>query len=161
MPSDEGNENYEKNNNRSNQQISNFARAAHSYFCNVRLPKAFQLHVLWRKCRTCSIIFFTHFYFGGRQHFSFPLQNFHVVLQQKMSPLFFISRSSSLLLFFSMSFAGLSPTFSFSLSFSCSIFQICCHDNLSKINTLDDRDNRNKFGSAFRLRFYTPLPHFP
>ena len=31
--------------------------------------------------------------------------------------------------FFSLSFAGLPPTFSFSLSFSCSIFQICGHDN--------------------------------
>ena len=36
-----------------------------------------------------------------------------------------------------LSFAGLPPTFSFSLSFSCSIFQICGHDNLSKFNTLD------------------------
>ena len=46
-----------------------------------------------------------------------PLQNFHVVFQQKMSPLFFISRSRSLSLFFSLSFAGLSPTLSFSLSY--------------------------------------------
>ena len=59
-----------------------------------------------------------------------PLQNFHVVLPtKKMSPLFFISRSKSLSPFFSLSFAGLPPTFSFSLSFSCSIFQICGHDN--------------------------------
>ena len=49
--------------------------------------------------------------------------------QQKMSPLFFISRSRSLSLFFSLSFAGL-RLFSFSLSFSCSIFQIYGHDNL-------------------------------
>ena len=48
---------------------------------------------------------------------------------KKMSPLFFISRSRSLSPFFSLSFAGLPPTFSFSLSFSCSIFQICGHDN--------------------------------
>ena len=41
---------------------------------------------------------------------------------------FFISRSSSLSLsVFSLGFAGLSPTFSFSLSFSFSIFQICGH----------------------------------
>ena len=45
-------------------------------------------------------------------------------LFKKMPPLFFISRSSSLSLFFVLSFAGLSPTFSFSLSFSISIFQI-------------------------------------
>ena len=49
--------------------------------------------------------------------------------KKKMSPLFFISRSRSLSPFFSMSFAGLPPTFSFSLSFSCSIFQICGRDN--------------------------------
>ena len=43
-----------------------------------------------------------------------------------MSPLFFISRSRPLSPFFSLGFAGL-PPFSFSLSFSCSIFQICCN----------------------------------
>ena len=42
---------------------------------------------------------------------------------------FFISRSRSLSPFFSLSFPGLLPSFSFSLSFSCSIFQICGHDN--------------------------------
>ena len=39
------------------------------------------------------------------------------------------SSSRTLSLFFSLSFAGLPPTFSFPLSFSCSIFQICGHDN--------------------------------
>ena len=59
-----------------------------------------------------------------------PLQNFHVILPTKKSLLcFFISRSRSLLPFFSLSFAGLPPTFSFSLCFSCSIFQICGHEN--------------------------------
>ena len=48
---------------------------------------------------------------------------------QKMPILFFVSRSRSLSPFFSLSFAGLLPTFSFSLSFSCFIFQICGHDN--------------------------------
>ena len=60
---------------------------------------------------------------------------------QKMHPLFFNSRSSSLLLSASsLSFAGLSPTFSFSLTFSFSTFQICGHDNYSKLNTLDNTD---------------------
>ena len=41
-----------------------------------------------------------------------------------------LCRSSSLsLFFFSLSFSGLSPTFSISLSFSLYIFQICGHDN--------------------------------
>ena len=50
-----------------------------------------------------------------------------------MSPLFFISRSRPLSPFFSLSFAGLPPTFSFSLSFSCSIFQICCNKRKKKL----------------------------
>ena len=82
-----------------------------------------------------------------------PLQNFHVVLPTKKCLLrFFISRSKSLSPFFSLSFAGLPPTFSFSLSFSCSIFQICGHDNLSKLNTLDNTDTETIF--AFRFRLY-------
>ena len=47
---------------------------------------------------------------------------------KKMSP-FFISRSRSLSPFFSFSFADLPLIFSISLSFACSIFQICGHDN--------------------------------
>ena len=58
-------------------------------------------------------------------HFPPPLQNFHIVLPTKnVSFVFYLS------LYFSLSFAGLSPTFSFSaLSFYFSIFQICGHDN--------------------------------
>ena len=53
--------------------------------------------------------------------FSPPLQNFHVVLPtNNVSFVFSLSRSSSLSpVFSSLSFAGLSPTFSFSQSFSC------------------------------------------
>ena len=59
-----------------------------------------------------------------------PLQNFHVVLPTQKGLLsFIISRSRSLSPFFSLSFAGLPPTFSFPQSFSSSIFQICGHDN--------------------------------
>ena len=82
-----------------------------------------------------------------------PQQNFHVVLPTKKCLLsFFISRSRSLLPFFSLNFAGLPPTFSFSPSFSCSIFQIGGHDNLSKLNTLDNTDTETIF--AFRFRLY-------
>ena len=52
----------------------------------------------------------------------------------------------------SLSFAGLPPTFSFSLSFSHSIFQICGHDNLSKLNTSDNTDPETI--SAFRFLLY-------
>ena len=62
--------------------------------------------------------------------FSPQLQNCHVVLvTKKKSPLLFISRSRSLSPFFSLSFAGMPPTFSFSPSFSCSIFQFFGNDN--------------------------------
>ena len=139
MLSGEGNENGEKTtigliSNKETLQVQHtffvhfFAVVLHDY--NVKLPETFQLHVLWRKCRTCSCsLFFStaaHFHLGGRQRFSFsqspPLQNCHVVIPVKMSSLFFISRSSSLSLFFSSGFSGLSPTFSFSMSFSFFIF---------------------------------------
>ena len=48
---------------------------------------------------------------------------------EQMSPLSFISPSSCLSLFFSLSFAGLSPTFPSSLSLPFCAFQICGHDN--------------------------------
>ena len=90
------------------------------------LPLIFTLHwwplgflILYRRYKI-FILFFQH-------------ENF--------SPLFFISRSRSLLPFFSLSFAGLPPTFSFSLSFSSSIFQICGHD-----------DTDTETISAFRFR---------
>ena len=76
---------------------------------------------------------------GGRYHFSFC---------QCRYKKFFKSPSP----FFSLSFAGPPPTFSFSLSFSCSIFQICGHDNLSKLNTIDKTDTEKI--SAFRFRLY-------
>ena len=40
---------------------------------------------------------------------------------------------------------------SFSLSFSCSIFQICGHDNLSKLNNLDNTDAETISAFCFRL----------
>ena len=113
-----------------------------------------------RKCRTCSrSLFFTaaHFHLAlvaaSISHFVTAATKFSCCSSnKKMSPLFFISRSKSLSPFFSLSFAGLPPTFSFSLSFSCSIFQICGHDKLSQFNTLDNTDTETI--SAFRFRLY-------
>ena len=53
---------------------------------------------------------------------------------KKVSFAFYLSHRS-LSPFFSLSFAGLPPTFSFPLPFSCSIFQIDEHDNQSKLHT--------------------------
>ena len=105
-----------------------FAVVLHDY--NLKLPETSQLHV-----------FFVHFFLTAA-HFHLALvaaciSHFVTVVtkfsccssNKKMSPLFFISRCKSLSAFFSLSFACLPPTFSFSLCFSCSIFQICGRDN--------------------------------
>ena len=103
--------------------------------------------------------FFTAAYFhlalvaASISHFVTALQNFQVVLPTKKCLLQFSTyHSKSMSPFFSLSFAGLPPTFCFSLSFSCSIFQICGHDNFSKLNTLDNTDTETI--SAFRFRLY-------
>ena len=81
------------------------------------------------------LIFTLHWWPLAFLIFSPQLQNCHVVLITKqMSPLLFISRSRSLSPFFSLSFAGMPPTFSFSLSFSCSIFQFFGNDNLINLS---------------------------
>ena len=154
-----------KNNYRSNLRKSNFARAAH--FFRTFLYRCLCTTSTWNFQKLLSYTFYE-----GNIHFfslpliftlhwwplaflilSPPLKNFHVVLPTNRCLLrFFISRSKSLSPFFSLSFAGLPPTFSFSLSFSCSIFQICGHDNLSKLNNLDNTDTETI--SAFRFRLY-------
>ena len=71
-----------------------FAVVLHDY--NVKLPETSWLHVLWRKCRTCSCSLFFHCRSFSPSWplavliFSPPLQNFMLFLQQKMSPLFFL-----------------------------------------------------------------------
>ena len=124
---------------------SNFARAAH-FFCTflcrcfARLQRETSRNFLVTRFMeemsyvfsftffSLPLIFTLHWWPLAFLILSPPLQNFHVVLPtKKMSPLFFISRSKSLSPFFSLSFAGLPPTFSFSLSFSCSIFQTSGH----------------------------------
>ena len=128
---------------------SNFARAAH-FFCtflavvlhdyNVKLPETSWLPLVTRFMEEMSYVFLFTFSFHCRSFspwwplafliFLPPLQKFSCCPSNKKCLLcFFISRSSSLSLFFSLSFAGLSPTFSFSLSFSFSMFQICGHNN--------------------------------
>ena len=136
-------------------KLSNFERAAH-FFSYISLP----LFCTWRKCRTCSrLLFFSaaHFHLSlvaaSISHFVTAATKFSCCSSnKKMSHLFFISRSKSPSPFFSLSFAGLPPTFSFSLFFSCSIFQICGHDNLSKLNTLDNTDTETN--SAFQFGLY-------
>ena len=81
----------------------------------------------------CPLIFTLHWWPLAVSHFVTAATKFSCCSSnKKMSPLFFISRSRPLSPFFSLSFAGLPPTFSFSLSFSCSIFQICCNKRKKK-----------------------------
>ena len=89
--------------------VHSFAVVWHD--CNVKLPETSQLHVLRRKCWTCSCsLFFSLSVIFPLVAASIPpLQNF-MLLQQKMSPFVF---SLSLQLLFSLNFAGLSPYFLF------------------------------------------------
>ena len=135
MLSGEGNEDGEKI---AKKQLCTYSTLFCTFLsrCFARLQREasrnFLVHVLWRKCRTCSCLLF----------FSLPLiftliaaSNSHCLSaatkfsccssREKRSPL--ILCSSSLSLFFSLSFASLSLTFSFSLSFSFCVFQICGH----------------------------------
>ena len=124
----------------------------------MKLPETSWSHVSWRKCRTCSrstffhcpLIFTLYWWPLAFPIFSPSLQNFHVVLPtKKMSPLFFIARSRPLSPFFLLSFAGLPPTFSFSLSFSCSIFQICGNKRKKKLVhyvVMKKKDNKRNAG---------------
>ena len=126
---------------------SNFASAAH-FFCTFpcrcfpRLQRETSRNFLvTRFMEEMSYVFsFTFFFTAAHFHLALVAASIsHFVTaatkfsccssNKKMSPLFFISRSRSLSPFFSLSFAGLPPTFSFSLSFSCSVFQIFGHDN--------------------------------
>ena len=137
MLSDEGNENSEKTkigliSKKATLHVQHtfcvhfFAVLLHDY--NVKRPEASWLHVLSRKRRTCSCSLFSHCRsFSPRRPLAFlifspPLQNFMLFLQQKMPPMFFLSRSSSFPRRTSLAFR---LTFSFSLSFSSSVFQIC------------------------------------
>ena len=79
-----------------------FAVVLHDY--NVKLPEASWLHVLWRKCCTCSCspffpmsLIFTQLA-ASISHFSPPLQNFMLFLQQKKSPLCFFYLALALFL---------------------------------------------------------------
>ena len=118
MLSGEGNENGEKTTiGLIRQQKSNIARAAHFLYislplCCTTITRNFQNLPGYSFCGGNVVPVLVNFLFHCRS-FSpwWPLQNFHVVLPTK---------KCCLSLFFSLSFAGLSPTFSFSLSLSFS-----------------------------------------
>ena len=68
--------------------------------------------------------------------------------QKYVSFVFYLSLSP----FFSFELRWPAAHFLFSLSFTCSIFQVCGHDNLFKLTTLDNTDTESI--SAFRFRLY-------
>ena len=97
-----------------------FAVVLHDY---VKRPETSWLHVLWRKCRTCSCSLFSPpliFSLVAARIFHFLTAATNSCCSSNRKWLL-ISRSCSPSLFFSLSFAGLLPIFSFSLSFSFSI----------------------------------------
>ena len=126
-----------------------FSVALHDY--KAKLPETF----LWRKYRTYSRslphIFSLHWWTLAFLILSPPLQNFHVLTTKKCLRCF-LSLALDLCRPFSRWVSLAWRFFSFSLSFSCSVFQICGHDNLSKLNTLDNTDTETI--SAFRFRLY-------
>ena len=99
-----------------------FTVVLHDY--NVKLPETSQLHVFFvHFFFSLSLIFTLHWWPLAFLILSPPLQNFHVVLSTKKCLLcFFISRSKSLSPFFSLSFAGLPPTFSLFLCVSLALY---------------------------------------
>ena len=97
------------------------------------------MKLLWRKCHTCSrSLFFT----AAHLHLALVAASIsHLTAASKVSCC--SSNKKCLLCFLSL---ALNPCCPFSpwacrplslfLSFSCSVFQICGHENLSKLNTL-------------------------
>ena len=123
-----------KNKNRSNQQKKELCTCS-TLFLYISLPLF---------CTTTTLNFqklLSYTFYGGNVvrvlvHF-FPLPlifTMHywwllafLILSPPLQNSFFKPLSP----FFLLSFAGLPPTFSFSPSFCCSIFQICGYDNLA------------------------------
>ena len=146
---------------------SNFAGAAH-FFCTFlcrcfsRLQREASRNFLVRRFMkemsyafsftifSLPLIFTLHWWPLAFLILSPPLQNFHVVLPANrcLFRFFYLSLSITVALFL---VELRQPTFSFSLSFSCSIFQICGHDNLSTLNNLDNTDTETIFAFHFRL----------
>ena len=82
-----------------------------------------------------------------------PLQNFHAVLPTKKCMFCFLSLAINPCRPFSRWALLACRLLSLFLCLSsCSIFQICEHDNLSKLNTSDNTDRETI--SAFRFRLY-------
>ena len=123
---------------------SNFARVAHffvHFFAVVLHDYNFQKRFSYTFLGGNVVLVLVHFFsltliftlhWWPLSFLIFPHRRYKIFMlffqQKKMSP-FFLSRSVSLSPFFSFIFADLLLIFSISLSFSCSIFQICGHDN--------------------------------
>ena len=125
----------------------------------LKLPETSKLHVLWRKCRSRVLLTFFSLPLiftlvaASISHFLTAATKFLCCSSNQKNAYFaFFALSNSLSLFFSLSFAGLSPIFSFSPCFSFSIFHINCGlDNQSKLNTLDNTDTETISAFCFRL----------
>ena len=96
---------------------------------NVKLPSHtfYEENVVCAEKKLLLVFLFAHFHLAGHQHFSLPLQNFHVVLPTKFVSFVFhpsLQLSNTLFLV-----DLLYPVTSFSFSLSFSIFQICGHCN--------------------------------
>ena len=128
-----------------NPALNNSAQCS-TPFLYISLP-LFYTTTMWNFQKLLSYTFFRENVVRVLVHFFFTAAHFHLALvaasishfvtvatkfslpTKKCLLFFLISRSRSLSPFFRLSFGGLPPTFSFSPSFSSSIFQTCEHDN--------------------------------
>ena len=110
-----------------------FAVVLHDYVYNMKLPETFFMgemsYVFSFTFLPLQLIFSLHWWPLAFLILSAPLQNFHVVLPTKKCLLCFLSLALDLCCPFSRWVSLACRFFSFSLSLSCSIFQICGHDN--------------------------------
>ena len=123
-------------------------------YLNEKLPETSWLHVLWRKCRTCSCSLFFHCRsFSPRWPLAFiifspPLQNFMLFLPQKTSPLFCVSLSLALFL---VELRWPVALLSLFLCISLSLFSKCGDMTLNLHYTYHFRQQDTKTFSAFRF----------
>ena len=99
------------------------------------------------------LIFTLHWVAANISHFITAATKFSCCspLPKKYIFCFCLSRFRPLLPFFLLSCAGLPRTFSFSLSFSCSVFQICEKDNWSI------KHNEHRYRNNFHFPFSSSL----
>ena len=132
-----------------------FAVVLHDY--NVKLPETSQLHVLWRKCRTCSRSLFFHCRsfspcIGGRQHFSFCHRRYKIFMLFFQQKCVSFDLYLSLQIFVALFLVELRQPAAYFLFFS--VFLLLYIPNLWSCLILQTIRIDTETISAFRFRLY-------